>query len=371
MSDPLRVAVIGGGAIAQAVHLPALTALEDRFRVVALADPSATVRDALAGRYPGVRMHADWRDALDGGGLDAVIVCSPHATHAEIALAAMDLGLHVFVEKPLCISPEDADAICTRRDATGLTVQVGYMKRYDAGYEALIAGLPENADDLRFVDVVTYDPWLVRPPFVPADLVIGRDVPAETIRQGEESERAQVEQAVGRGDPETVRAFSYTFLACLVHDVNLVHGVLEHLGAAVPAHAVQAGYWADGKAANIGFELVGGVGWQSAWLLLEGLEEFRETASFYFRDEIHRLRFPAPYLRQLPTVYEVSAGVDGRRRETQTEKVADSYRASLEHFHECVTEGVECRTPPEQARLDLLALRDAFLTRAAAEVPAR
>ena len=68
-------------------------------------------------------------------------------------------------------------------------------------------------------------------------------------RRGAADEARQVEQAVGRGDPETVRAFSYTYLACLVHDVNLVHGALDALGLDAPAEAVASSAWAGGDAA--------------------------------------------------------------------------------------------------------------------------
>jgi predicted dehydrogenase len=360
VSEPLRTGVIGGGLIAQTVHLPTLAALPEHFQCVAIADPSRVVREALAARYD-VHAHEDWRVLLDEEELDAVVVCSPHATHAEITLAALDRGVHVLVEKPLCIGVDDADAICARQVATGRVVQVGYMKRYDVGFASLLQALPADATDLRFIDVVTYDPWMARPPFAPADLIVGRDIPESVLRAAAERERAQVEAAVGRGDPASVKAFSYTFLACLVHDVNLVHGVLERLGVTLPLPAIGAGHWADGRAAEATFRLPDGALWRSAWLLLEGLEEFRETASFYFGNAIHTLRFSAPYLREQPTIHEIVAGDHGTQRRSRTAKIVDAYRAELEHFHACVVDGAVCRTPPEQARLDLAALREAFL----------
>jgi predicted dehydrogenase len=359
MPDRLRIGVAGGGLIAQAVHLPTIRRLDDRFELVSLADPSATVREALAARY-GAAVHADWRALLEDD-LDAVVVCSPHATHAEITLAALDAGCHVLVEKPLCISVADADAICARRAETGLVVQVGYMKRYDTAFAALIEKLPASAKDLRLIDVVTFDPWMARPPFVPADIVVGRDIDPAVLRDGEESERSQVEAAIGRSDPASVKAFSYTYLACLVHDVNLVHGVLAHLGVDLPAPAVESAHWADGKAASASYELPGGVRWRSVWTLLEGLERFEELASFYFGDSIHRLRFPAPYLREHPTAYEVLGAAEGADVFSRRTRIGDSYLAALEHFHACIRDGAESQTPPEQARLDLIALRDAFL----------
>jgi predicted dehydrogenase len=362
VSERLRVGVVGGGLIAQAVHLPNLLQRAERFELVAIADPSPTVVEALAARSAPARAYADWRTMLERERLDALVVCSPHATHAEIVLAALDAGVHAFVEKPLCISVADADAICARRAETGLVVQVGYMKRYDPAYASLLDALPADARDLRFVDVVTYDPWMAREPFVPwGRMVTAQDIPAAVLEASRAAERKQVEDAVGAGDAETVRAYSYTFLACLIHDVNLVHGVLERLGVPLPAQPLAAADWAQGSGASVLQRLPNGAAWHTAWLLLRGLEEFCETVSFSFEGAIHRLRFPAPYHVQAPVVHEVVDAEDGQPRLRRRALVGDSYVAELEHFYDCVVEGVACRTPPEQGRDDIAALRDLFV----------
>lgn len=364
MSEVVRVGVVGGGLVAQTVHLPLLAAMPDRFSVAAVADPSERVRGGLEARYPGTRAYASWEEMIGREGLDAVVVCSPHATHAEVVLAALDSGLHALVEKPLCIDVADADRIHARRDATGLVVQVGYMKRYDPAFENLLEALPSDADDLRLVEVVTRDPSMARAPFLPRGFIQSDDVPAAVLRAGGEHEQRQVEAAVGVGDPASVRAFSYTYLACLIHDVNLIHGALEQMGVALPLTPVLSSHWADGMAASLTYRLPAGGTWNCTWLLLDGLEDFDETANLYFGDQIHRIRFGVPYMRERPTVHEV-LGAEGGAEVTRREAhVRDSFAAELEHFHACIVHGEECRTPPEQARLDLVALRDAFLVRA-------
>lgn len=374
MSERVRVGLLGGGMIAQTVHLPTLRRLQDRFELVALAEPSRTVRDVLSARHGGLPAHADWRELIERESLDAVIVGTPNGTHLDIVLGALESGLHVLVEKPLCLDPQDVERICAQRERAGRVVQVGYHKRYDAGYESLLAALPASAEDLRFVDIVAYDPWMGRPPFAPADLVVGRDVPEQVLRDGAQREREQVQAAVGAGDPKTVRVFGDLYAGALVHDVNLAHGVLSHLGVQLPARPLSSSHWtggeaagpfAAGKGANIALRLESGVGWQTAWLLLEGLEEYSQTASFYFGDAIHRLRFSAPYLREIATVHEIVSAAGGAQRVSASARIRDAYVAEFEHFHACVVGGAQCCTPPEQARLDLEVLRDAFLASAA------
>src|SRR5262249_53163666 len=134
----IRVGVVGGGLVAQAEHIPYLNGLREHFSLVALAEPSRVVREALGARYGIAGLHADHRSLLDAGGLDAIVVCSPAGTHAQVVLDALAIGLHVFVEKPMCITLEDADAIIAARDQAGRVVQVGTMKRYDPAVEAML-----------------------------------------------------------------------------------------------------------------------------------------------------------------------------------------------------------------------------------------
>jgi len=243
----LRVGVVGGGLVAPAMHLHYLAAKPDRFAIAALAEPSRTVREALGARYGIPDLHADYRELLGAGGVDALVVCSPAGTHAEIVLAALDAGVHVFVEKPMCITLRDADAIVAAQDRTGLVVQVGTMKRFDRAYERMLAELPASAAQLRYVSVVVNDPEFA-PFFGPGEIVRGGDVPAEVIEATVASEREQVEEAVGSGDPDVVRAFSESYLGSMIHDLNVVHGLLERMDEPLPAAVVDGAWWNDGRA---------------------------------------------------------------------------------------------------------------------------
>jgi hypothetical protein len=361
-ADRLRVAAIGGGLIAQAVHLPNLRRLPELYELRAIADPSRKVREALAARYAPAHAYADWRELLDAEQLDALVVCSPHATHATVILAALERGLDVLVEKPLCITVEDGEAIAAAAERAGRVVQVGYMKRHAAAYDALIEALPGDAEQLRMVDVLTYDPWMSREPFVPwSDMVVGDDVPEAVRAAGAADESRQVEQAVGAGDPATVRAFSYVYLACLVHDVNLVHGALEALGVALPLTPVGGRVWADGNAASVELTLPGGAPWRCTWMLLPGLTSFCEDVRLLFDDAVHRLQLPAPYLVDEPVVRTLVDTAGGRRRTRTYETVDDPFLLELRRFHASVTAGAPCRTPARQGVLDVATLRDCFL----------
>ena len=360
MPDRVRVGVIGCGMVAQAEHLQNLLQLSDRFEIAALADPSPTVREAMAARYSVSRVHGDHGELLAAGELDGVVISSPAATHAEIVIDALAAGLHVFVEKPLCITLADADRIVAARDRAGKVVQVGYMKRFDPAWERMLDELPDSADELRYIRVMCHDPEWV-PFFAEGDIVKGPDVPAEAIEATKRAEAEQVEAAVGDASPAAVFAFSDAYLGSMVHDVNVVHGLLERLGESVPGRVVDAAWWNEGRAITGSVALANGARWDSAWIQLLDIREYQEQVAFYFGNSLRQLTFPSPWLRQAPTRYERSEA-DGLDRVVRLyESHRESFVRELVHFHECVREGADCRTPPEQARMDIELLTKMFL----------
>jgi predicted dehydrogenase len=352
--------VVGGGLVAQAMHLHYLAHLSDRFELVAVAEPSQVVRESLRRRYRLEAAYSDYEELLDGTKLDAVVVSSPAQTHAEVTLAALERGLHVFVEKPMCITLADADRIVAARKASGRVVQVGYMKRFDPAWERMLEGMPDSAESLRYVSVVVHDPEF-GPFFGREDIVRGADVPQAVLDGGRMKLRAQVKEAVGADSPAVLNAFEASFLGSLVHDVNLVHGLLERLGEPLPGQVIDGDWWNDGFAVTGSVRLASGGRWDSAWIQLLDIFEYRERVTFFFAEEVHSLTFPSPWLKQSPTLYEASRAGRAGRAVDAFESYEESFARELVHFHGCVVEGTECRTPPEQARMDMDVLTQMFL----------
>lgn len=359
-NELVRIGVVGGGMIAQAMHLPHLNELRDRFAVAALAEPSTAVRERLRARFGIRRGFADWRSMLDDEPLDAVLVASPAATHVEVVLAALERGLHVFCEKPLAITVSDVDRIVAARERAGRVVQVGYMKRHDPAFRRALAEMPESADALRYVAVVVNDPEWV-PYFPPGDILRADDVPAELIEATRRSESEQVEEAVGRGDPEACFAFSDGYLGSLVHHVNVVNGFLERMGEPLPARVVDGAWWNGGRAVAGYCELSNGARWDSAWIQLLETREYRESIQLFFDTSVRSLTFPSPWLKMSPTVYERQDADDYANSIRHYRSFEEAFRRELVHFHDCCTDGVACLTPPEQARVDTELLTRMFL----------
>jgi predicted dehydrogenase len=158
-----------------------------------------------------------------------------------------------------------------------------------------------------------------------------------------------------------VRAFSESFLGSLLHDLNVVHALLAQMGEPLPAQVVAGDWWNEGRAVYGAMRLSNGARVDAAWIQLLDTFEYRETIQFFFAEEVHTLEFPSPWLKQAPTVYRRSRRT-GRAAEAVTRSAFDeSFSRELRHFHECITDGVAVRTPPEGARLDIEVLTQMFL----------
>jgi predicted dehydrogenase len=335
---------VGAGLIAQVAHLPLLRARESDFALAALAEPHEPTRRRVAARFGIPVATASLRELLETTDLDAVLIASPNGAHADQVLEALDAGLHVLVEKPLCLSVEDAERIVAARDRAGRVVQVGYMKRYDPAAEALLDELGDA--ELLHLSTLTHDPGLRRI-FAP-----GGDAPAATRPAPDE-------------DGRHVRWWSEVFLGALVHDVNLAHAVLERLG--VDAERVADAFAGDDRAGGT-VVLAGGARWTAAWLALPAVDDFCERIELHCADGIRRLEFPAPYLLGAPTAYTRMRGDERRVHRSFDE----AYDRALAHFRACLAGEAVCRTPPEQAAGDIALLSELFAaaTAAPAEAPA-
>src|SRR5262249_3377672 len=152
---------------------------------------------------------------------------------------------------------------------------------------------------------------------------------------------------------DTVRAFSESFLGSLLHDLNLVHGLLERMGEPLPSEVVAGDWWNEGRAVTGSLRLANGTRCDTAWIQLLDTFEYRETISFLFADSVRTLTFPSPWLKQYPTVYRHSRADGGSNSVSVSTSYGEAFSRELDHFHSCIVEGTPCRTPPEQARLDI------------------
>ncbi len=128
----LRIGVIGCGWINAAAHAPTYKKMKN-VEVVALCDVIPQQMDLMIGKdfYPDtVKRFDNYKDLIKMEGLDAIDICTPNKFHCEIAVAALEAGLHVFCEKPDAISVEDAQKMKAASEKNGKVLMVMRNNRY-------------------------------------------------------------------------------------------------------------------------------------------------------------------------------------------------------------------------------------------------
>lgn len=119
----MRVAVIGAGWIA-ADHVDVLTKRDD-VELVAVCDVDRSRAERLAPE--GADIYERWEDLLEREQPEAVWICTPPLVHREPALAALERGVHVYLEKPVARTPDDAAAIVEAAASSEAVIAVGYQ----------------------------------------------------------------------------------------------------------------------------------------------------------------------------------------------------------------------------------------------------
>lgn len=125
----LRIAVIGTGAIAQIVHLPILADLPGA-RVAAVCDRDYAKAKAIAARTEVRKVYQSDDEVFAADDVDAVIICSPSHLHERQAVAALEAGKHVLVERPLALDAKGAEAAVKAAERAGKVLMVAFNNRY-------------------------------------------------------------------------------------------------------------------------------------------------------------------------------------------------------------------------------------------------
>ena len=140
-SKKLRVGIIGTGWIAEA-HIEGYKRMPD-VEIVAAADLIPGKAEAFMQRYglgdADIRYYPSHKEMLDDKSLklDAVSSCTYNCAHAECAIYALEQGVHVLLEKPMCVTTEEAVAICKAEKKSGKILSIGFQPRFDENMKML------------------------------------------------------------------------------------------------------------------------------------------------------------------------------------------------------------------------------------------
>jgi myo-inositol 2-dehydrogenase/D-chiro-inositol 1-dehydrogenase len=300
MPTPLSFGLIGAGWIGS-FHAETLANRLSGARLAAAADPEP----AAAARLSAPRTYRDPLDLIADRSIDAVAICSPAATHTDLVVAAAHSGKHVFCEKPMALTLDDADRAIDAARAAGVVLQVGFNRRF----------APDFADmRARIVDGAIGTPQLLRS--LTRDPGITADVAA-------------------RVKPWTI------FNETLIHDFDTlcwlnpgarVTGVYAQADALIHPQFADAGFL-DTAVVQIRFD-------NGAFAIAEA--SFQAAYGYDVRGEV----FGSGGVLQAGRAPE-NAG------RANTELFADAYVAQFAHFVQCVHAGTEPTVTGGDARIAL------------------
>src|SRR5438477_264516 len=130
----LKVGLIGCGRIVRLVHLNILTRLPN-VELVALAEVDRLRRESAGSCAPATVCYEDPMQLLERSDIEAVVICLPNALHSEVATAALERGKHVYLEKPLATSMDEAEKVLSVWRGSGAVGMIGFNYRFNPLYQ--------------------------------------------------------------------------------------------------------------------------------------------------------------------------------------------------------------------------------------------
>ncbi len=131
----LKVGILGCGPIAQAAHFESATKARNA-DLYAICDVADDLRNRMAATHAPAKSYARYEEMLADPELEAVVIATSDSFHVPATVQALRAGKHVLCEKPLGISVEEVESLREVVAKSGKTLQVGHMKRFDAGLQS-------------------------------------------------------------------------------------------------------------------------------------------------------------------------------------------------------------------------------------------
>ncbi|MBV4366336.1 Gfo/Idh/MocA family oxidoreductase [Erwinia phyllosphaerae] len=164
---PVRVGLIGAGRMGS-FHAENLAWRVPGATLAAVADPQPGAAAKLAEKLGVEKAYSNLHELLMDAEIDAVVIASPARTHAEWVIAAVSAGKHVFCEKPMAVTLDEADRAIAAAKGAGVVLQVGFNRRFDSGFAAAIAAVKAGENGTTQLSrSVTRDPALRDPAPIP------------------------------------------------------------------------------------------------------------------------------------------------------------------------------------------------------------
>lgn len=157
----IRVGIVGLGKMG--ISHQAILGANPNVEIAGVCDANSYLLGVLH-KYTNVPTYSRLETMLADANLDALVVATPSRLHAPMVRAAVDRGLHVFCEKPFCLTTADGQALADAADQKGLVTQVGYHNRFVGPFAEIKRLLESRAiGKVTHVLAEAYGPVVLRP----------------------------------------------------------------------------------------------------------------------------------------------------------------------------------------------------------------
>jgi predicted dehydrogenase len=347
----LNLGVLGLGEATQILHLPALRQLPGLFRIGAVYDPAEQVMSDVGAQLPGATLYDSAENLLADPQIDAVLVVGPNASHAPQALAALEGGKHVLVEKPMCVTLQEADVLEQTQARTRKVVQIGYMRRYAPAFEQAVKLVEPHRDRITFArvrDIIGPNSAFI----APTSNVMRGAVPDALKRQAADTEASAIRMLAGTDSgPRAVVA--RLLLGLSTHDISAMR---EMLG--MPKRVLSAYFRQDGLFVTVQFDYGSFICQFETGI--DKLARFDAEIEVLTPDQAVKVLWDTPYIRNQPTKLCITRQNTEYGVETTESYPSrqDSFIPEWERFHAAITKGDRVKTDIPDARLDLEILHE-------------
>jgi predicted dehydrogenase len=287
--------------------------------------------------------YLDYNELARQENLDAVLVLNSDEYHTDPALAALQHGKHVLIEKPMCLTRQEAESIIKARDEAGVQVMVGYMRRYAPAFVQAVEQVRalEKINYARVRDIIGQNAQFIEQSSV---VLRPKDISQEAMHDRAERGSQLVKTAIGEAPPHLVS--TYRMLCGLSsHDLSAMR---ELLG--MPSRVIAARKTGNFLTALLEYENFT-VTFETG---VDRNRRFDAHIQVYGESREIRVQYNTPYIRQLPTRLFVTETHGEALEEREIRPTfTDPYTMELLHFSEVVRHNMGPKTSAEDFLHDL------------------
>jgi predicted dehydrogenase len=349
MEKKIRIGVIGSGRIAQIAHIPYLKELP-QYELVAICDLSPKIIENVGAQYGILNRYVDYKKMLSEVEMDAVLV-SNH-DHYQLVVDAANAGKHIMVEKPIAFNLEQADHMIAAAKKNNVKLMVGYMKRFDPGYQYAIDKF-NSMKDLHLIRVhVMAGKFFINDEIY--DLVKNDDLPDELVYEMNQKMMAAKMIVIGEENADYLDTYHMLIRICS-HNSIVLH---EAFGSPTEILYSKA-FGEDSVVAVLKYGDNTRCMWESG--MPTDTPDWGEHIAAFGTEQRVEANFPFPYLKNEATLVNINEMEgDANIQKRVLVSYDEAYKREWRHFYDCITKDIEPITSGEKGRRDLAFLIDLF-----------